>query len=219
MNKAINRWVLLTLAVCTITSAAARKIPGRFIDSEGRTIDVTFKIPFKLLSSQPNFEKIQYRVAYIDSHGAKQVLHPADAREISFTYNGEEIRMLSRNDNLHYRLFSSDDHIFLRLLVDGKMKLFDYYFTQSTPGYYDGATGGMSGGGTYTADNYILQKGDGELMQPRGLAFRKDMIAYLHDCPEVATMVEERTLRRREMEIIVRQYNEKCGGSQPDGAK
>jgi hypothetical protein len=48
-------------------------------------------------------------------------------------------------------------------------------------------------------------------MQPRSLAFRKDMIAYLQDCPTVAAMVEERALRRRDMEIIVLQYNEKCG--------
>jgi hypothetical protein len=219
MTKNIYRLSGLIIALFIFTSATARKIPGRIIDMQGRAIQVTFKIPFKLLSPHPNFETIQYRIAYLDSRGKKQVLHPDDAREIAFTYKGEEIRMLSRIDNLHHRLFSSDDRIFLRLLVNGNMKLFDYYFTQSTPGYYDGATGGMSAGSTYTADNYILQKGDGELMQPRGLAFRKDMIAYLHDCPEVAAMVEEKALRRRDMEIIVRQYNEKCPGSEPHDAR
>jgi hypothetical protein len=211
MNKFLQKFTLFVMAILLFNNAAARKIPGHLVDLQGHTVDVTFKIPFKLLSSEPNFEKLQYRIVYYDAAGSKNILRPSDAREIAFNYHHEDIRMLSRPDNLHIRLFSSDAHIFLRLLVDGKMKLFNYYFTQSTPGIYNGSTGGMTGGSTYTVDNFILQKNDGDLMQPRGLGFRKDMTAYLEDCPGVAAMVEERTLRRRDMEVIVRQYNERCG--------
>jgi hypothetical protein len=211
MNKAFQELTFLVVAVLLFGNANARKIPGLLVDLQGHVVEVTFKIPFKFLSSEPNYERIQYRVVYYDATGTKTVLRPGDAREITFNCKNEEIRMLSRADNLHVRLFSSDTHIFLRLLVDGKMKLFNYYYTQSSPGFYDGSTGAMSGGATYTADNFILQKDEADLMQPRGLAFRKDMVAYLQDCPKVAAMVEERALRRRDMEIIVRQYNEKCG--------
>lgn len=71
-------------------------------------------------------------------------------------------------------------------------------------------TGAMTGGLAYSLGNYILQKGQEELMQPRGLGFKKNMVAYLQDCPTVATMVEEKQLRKADMEIIVQEHNVRC---------
>jgi len=60
---------------------------------------------------------------------------PADAFEIRFTYGGEQIRMLSRT-----KLFGMGDifaicdpNIFLKLRIDGKLKLFSYYYNTNLP--------------------------------------------------------------------------------------
>lgn len=212
MNSAFQKLIFLSAAILIFSSAEARKIPGQIVDKQGNTIDVVFNIPFKLLSSVPNYEKMQYRIAYYDETHTKKILRPDEAEEIVFVHNREEIRMLSRLNSIHAgSLFYSNTHIFLRLVIDGKLKLFNYYYTQSSPGMYNASTGGMTGGVMYTVDNYVLQKDNGELMQPRGLGFRKDMVAYLQDCPKVARMVEAKQLRRPDMEIIVQEYNAACG--------
>jgi hypothetical protein len=158
MRNSFQKFTLLAAAVLVFTSASARKIPGKIVDGQGIAIDVIFKIPFKFLSSEVNYEKIQYRIAYYDASGSKKLLRPSDAREIVFKYDNEDVRMLSRPDNLHSKLFSSDTHIFLRLLIDGKMKLFNYYYTQTSPGFYDGSTGAMSGGANYTRQLYPAKR-------------------------------------------------------------
>ena len=99
MNKPFQKLTLLVVAVLFISTATARKIPGRLVDLKGHVVDVTFKIPFKFLSSEPNYERIQYRVVYYDATGTKAVLRPGDAREITFNHKNEEIRMLSRADS------------------------------------------------------------------------------------------------------------------------
>jgi hypothetical protein len=203
--------IFFTAALLIFDSANARKIPGQIIDRHGQTMEVVFNVPFKFLSSKPNFEKMQYRIAYYDAMNNRKILKPDEATRIIFNYNNEEVRMLSCVNSIRAgSLFYSNTHIFLHLKIDGKLKLFNYYYTENSPGMYNSSTGGMTGGYSYSFSKYVLQLGDEELLQPRGLAFRKDMIAYLSDCPEVVSMIENRELRKGDLEIIVLHYNAKC---------
>lgn len=207
----ISRAIVLMVLVFVFTTAIAKKIPGQIVDRSGNARDVVFNIPFKLLASEPNFERLQYKAVYFDENGKKVVLRPDEAQEITFQHRGMKIRMVSRVNSMGGgSLFNTNAYIFLRIYIDGPLKLFRYYYTQSSPGMYNPSTG-FSGSHTYTAENYILQKGDGELMQPRGLTFRKDMTSYLKDCPELTEKIQGRDLRRAELEIIVMEYNKKCG--------
>jgi len=208
----MKKILFVLIGLFILTTAVARKIPGTIIYKTGGAIDVVFNVPFKFLSSNPNYERMQYRIVYYDASNKKMVLKPGEAEEIRFAFGGQEIIMLSRPNTLGAgSLFSNVNYIFLRLQIDGKMKLFNYYFSQSSPGMYSPATGGMGVGHTYTVENYVLQKEDGALVQPRGLTFRKDMTEYFRDCPELVNRIQERELRRGDLEIIVMEYNKKCG--------
>lgn len=119
--------------------------------------------------------------------------------------------MLSRYGSLGFGgIYSVSTNVFLRLESDGKLKLFNYYYTKRSPGMYNASTGTMSGGYSYSVENYILQKGDGELKRPKSLTFKKDMAQYFSDCPALVEKIESKDFRKDDLEFIVQFFNSNC---------
>ena len=203
--------LITILSLFVFTIAEARKIPGKIVDNEGNTTNVVFNVPFGFLGSTPNYEKIQFRIAYFDEANKKKVLKPDHARRIIFTHKGEEIIMVSRINTIDAgTIFNTSTNIFLRLRMDGKLKLFSFYSSSYSPGVYNPTTGVTSAGHSYSFSNFVLQLGDKRLFHPRGIRFRKEMMEYLRDCPDVVSLIESRELRKGDLEAIVILYNQKC---------
>ncbi len=202
--------VLVVLGMILTFKLEARKIEGKIL-FKNDTLNVIFNIPIKFFTQQPNYEKLQNKVKYFDSNGKKIVIRPENAKEIQFKFQNENIRMLSRLNSLGLgSIFYTGSNIFLRLEIDGDLKLFHYYYTQRSAGMYNGATGGFTGGYSYTVDNYLLQKGNAELKRPHGLTFKKDMAEYFSECPIIVEKIESKVFRKKDLESIVRFYNEYC---------
>jgi hypothetical protein len=206
----MSRLILITTFLVLFYHAYARKIQGVII-MNGRQKEVTFDIKVPLLADEPNFERIQYKVKYYDEAGKKRTLRPEDAEEIRFDYDGMEVRMISCANTLGAgSLFANVSRIFLKLEMDGPLKLYRFYYRQTSPGYYGGA-GGYSPGTSYTVDNLIFQKGNGPLKLPRSIGWKKDMREYFSDCPALQDRIEDKALRRKDIEAIVMYYNQNCG--------
>jgi hypothetical protein len=202
--------LLIVIALIFTLKSEAKKIEGKIL-FESDTLDVIFNIPIKFFTQEPNYEKLQYKVKYYDSTGKIIVIRPDIANEIQFTYNFEDVRMLSRNNSLGLgNAFSRSRSIFLKLEIDGKLKLFNYYYTQYAAGTYNASAGMMSGGYAYSVERYILQKENGELKRPKGLTFKKDMIDYFSDCPALVEKIESKDFRKNDLEFIVSFYNSNC---------
>jgi hypothetical protein len=204
------RIYLLTIVLAILSlSTHAKKVPG-IIVVNGEVRHVTFDVKVPLLGSEPNFERIQYKIRYYEN-GKKKTLRPTDAEEISFYYLGREVRMISCVNTLGLGdIFSNAEKLFLKLEIDGPLRLYHYYYKQSTGGYSNGA-GGFTPGITYTAENFIFQKGNEPLMQPRSLRWRKDMLEYFNDCPGLREQIEARDFRKGDIEAIALYYNQHCG--------
>ena len=143
MRKVI---LLMTIGIVLTFKLEARKTEGKII-FEHDTIDVVFNIPIRFLSQEPNYEKLQQKVKYFDAAGKKISLHPDEAKEIQFKYENENIRMLSRYNSLGLgNIFMMGTNIFLKLEIDGNLKLFRYYYSQRTPGTYNASSGMMTCG-------------------------------------------------------------------------
>ncbi len=197
------------MALMVLCKLEARKMEGKII-YQTDTVDVVFNIPVKLFSGEPNFQRLQYKVKYYNKAGKQQALKPHEAIEIQFKFGNENIRMLSRDYSMGMmNPFSFQDRIFLKLDIDGELKLFNYYYTSQTPGTVN-ASGVMTGGLSYSDDHYLLQKGDGEIKSPRGLAFKKDMAEYFSDCPALVEKIQDKEFRKKDLEFIVQFYNTIC---------
>ncbi len=209
--------LLIVLALIFAFSAEAKKIKGRII-LEYDTLEVTFKIKVNFFTQTPNFELLQYKVIYFDDAGNKKVLLPQYCKEIQFTHETVKVRMLSRQNTLGLggKLFPKT-HVFLRLHIDGPMKLFNYYFTASTPTMMGGGmvgapmmSGAMVGAISYSADSFILQKDDEQMIRPSPISFRKDLMLYFSDCPELSQKIESKEFRSGEIVQMVKFYNSNC---------
>jgi hypothetical protein len=178
----------------------AEKVKGLIIFNNDSIAHVTF--------ATDDFQSIQFGIKYYDSSGNEVKLSPESAKEIQFRSDYGTIRMISCINNLKLsnNIFWSHDKIFLRLKTDGKLRLYSYYYTQTTPAMPNGA-GGTINGSAYGAERYILQKNNGELFKPRWLRFRKDMGKYLSDCPSVVSKINDRTYTNDLIDIIIMEYN------------
>ena len=172
----MRSFILITLLVATSSQAFAKKIQGAII-ANGESREVTFDIKVPLLAGEPNFERIQYKVRYYDETGKKRTLRPDDADEIRFAYEGMDVRMISCLNTVGGgSIFFTGSRIFLKLEIDGPLKLYRFYYQHTTPGYYGGAGGGYTPGMSYRVENLIFQKGNGPLKQSRTLEWKKDML-------------------------------------------
>lgn len=204
----MRKMILLTIVGLIFTlNSEAKRIKGE-IFYENDTISVTLKIPMKLFTNEPNYETLQNKVKYFDSSGIKKILKPDQAKEVRFVYEAENIRMISSINSLKLgNVFSNNSNIFLKLEIDGPIKLFNYYYSQTSPGMYDGPNGMVSVGFTFNVEKYVLQKGNGELKRYKGLTFRKDMMEHFKDCPELLKKIENKEFRKNDIESIVEYYN------------
>jgi hypothetical protein len=202
--------ILIVIGLILTINLEAKKIEGRII-FKNDTIDVILNIPIKFFTQEPNYEKLQYKVKYIDSTGKKITLIPDNVKEVQFRYDFQDIRLLSRFNSLGSRsIFSSSANILLKLEIDGTVKLFSFYYTQRSPGMYNPSTGATTGGFSYSEEGYVLQKGDDDLKGITRLSFKKDMAEYFKDCPTLVKKIVDRDFRKDDLVSIVRFYNSNC---------
>jgi len=190
------------LSLLFITTVEGKKVEGKIIYVNDSIINVTFNIPINYMTQEIDFERLQYKVTYFDANGDKIILHPGLAKAIQFTYMNENVSMFSKYNN--------GDFLFLKLIIDGRLKLFEYYFTSQTPGTFNASTGGMNASFSYSVERYLLQKGDFELKRIKRSKFVKEMCEYFSDCPLLVEKIEKEEFGKNDIEAIVRFYNSSC---------
>jgi hypothetical protein len=200
--------LIILVTILTAFSAHAKKLPGKIITDQGVS-EVVFFVPRGSIPFEPDYHSMQYRIRYIDAKGHKKVLRPGQSREISFMYNDEEVRMLARKNTWEPGpKIRFNRNLFLKLEVDGNVKLFRNYYTESIHG--PGNTS-LIGQDEYTHYRHLVQRGDDDLRLMDALNFRNVMTTYFEDCPELAGRIDNRQLRRRDAVEIVQFYNRNCG--------
>ena len=60
---------------------------------------------------------------------------------------------------------------------------------------------------------YLQMKGDPVIHPVDEIGFKKQMLKYLKDAPNVCREIEDRTLRYRDIDVIVNQYNKEVSGN------
>jgi len=191
-------------------------IPGnvyaQHIQSKGQiitttdTVDVIFAIPVSSHNSLPDYEKLQRSFIYADATGKKVHVKPRHTKEIRFTYNSETIRMISTNKLVLASAYMTG-YTFLKMDIDGTMKLYTYYYTSRSSEMDVGAI--KIPPYSSNGQKKIFSKREGEFIIPR--FFIIDMKRYLSDCPELVSKIQNKDLERGDEDYIVHFYNDNCG--------
>lgn len=225
-------YVLIIPFICQC-QLHAEKAPGYYITKSKDTMKVEFYIPTtKRFSKKPDYEKMQAYVTYYGEQGKAHTLLPDQVREISFEYLGVKDRMIAseRNFGMYEGVFIAHGPVFLRLIKDGKLRLFKHYTKEKRARNYASGEGygtaGQATGGpgiTYSeevdvkVENYIFQKDTSDFFQTKYRfslikrdQFKRDMSAYLFDCPILVKEIQAGKYRRWDIEKIVDEYNKTC---------
>lgn len=194
--------------------AEKKPVTGKIISTTD-TLDVVFMISINVESGMPDFEKLQEKFTYTDAANKKVVVRPSEAKEIQFVYRTRTFRMISMENTLMLgSIMTMESKIFLKLDIDGKLKLYTYYNTKSSAMGGGYGPNGMPMATTYSKISYhksIYQKEDGALMMPDGITFRSDMKNYLSECPLLVEKIENKNFKKDDGLNIVYFYNNNCG--------
>lgn len=183
-----------------------KDLPGKVIFKD-RTIDVVIDVPFRLIPSKPDFEIMQHRINYTDAQGKKIKLRPQDALEVQFKYDDELIRMISVNrvftGALH--IGADEDYKFLKLEMDGKLKLYTLYRTDYSNSKLKTVPHSKR------IENAVFQKGSDPIIIVEWGTFKKDMRKFFSDCPALIQKIDSKEFDRKDTDKITEFYNSKCG--------
>jgi hypothetical protein len=207
MKKIITLLFLLSIPFSVVQ--AKKKVQGYYVTLADDTVKCTFLVPVDLLFQEPKYINLQYKIMYLDTKGEKQKFIPGQIKAFALFLQQTRITYLSvrRNIEIMPSLFSNEEHIFLRLNIDGPLRMFKYYVQRQSGGGYS-PTMGFSPTVAYTDENFLLQKENGLLTQCRFLHFRKDLSKYLSDYPELSQKILNRDYVKGDIELIVKEYNQ-----------
>jgi hypothetical protein len=93
---------------------------------------------------------------------------------------------------------------FVKRLVDGRLCLYSEYSAAMTTS----PTGGSS---MSSSTQFYLQRESEAFLTPVTGNFKNQMLGYLKDAPEICKAIEDKTLKRKDLEVVVRMYNEEVG--------
>ena len=196
--------LLITLGLVFNSNVIAHKVIGQIFLSND-TINVTFRIPTNGFSGKINYAKLQRNVKYIDSSGKQVKLNPDIATEIRFRFKGKSIRMISvPRKGWNSGISLTNDNIFLRIVIDGNVKMFIYYYNVPIPVNSNGSAIGTEG-------DYLLRKGDELLKCIENIKFESIVKEYFSDCSDLVAKINEREMNRDYLEWIINFYNKNCG--------
>lgn len=124
------------------------------------------------------------------SYGPEKKVQVKDADKKKTVYSMFQVAYYSVNKEAFYLVKGPNGFSFMKLLKPGYLSL--YSFIPESKMTYDGL--------------YLLKK-DGKGIEVPNLSFKKILINFLKDCPEVSTKIDNEELSKRDLDKIIDEYN------------
>lgn len=195
-----------------------------------------FQILLIILVSQVALAQNKKGVVYLnDGSQLKGLVKLTKGNKVKYRLNKEsEKRIFNKHSVDRVVLFKEDGELeefafrqierssissikVMQVITRGKITLYKVV-THGTH-YYGGGLPGQAPmmGASYSISNYYVGKEDSKLVNQitsKGALFEKNFkkaaMNYFKDCPALVKLIENKTYRKRDLEEIVKYYNEKC---------
>lgn len=203
----MKTYITIILLLLGINVFAAKRAAGTIIKGQD-TLAVTFLLPVKFFSGELLEYRIQKEIRYITPAGERSTLRPGEVDEFSFDYDDLSHRWLSRT--MMDKGVRRERNYFLKMEVDGRLKLFSHFPTNNEAGVFDVSSGALILTGDQQKKVPVLQLRNGELRIVKAINFKEDMIELLEDCPKLTQRIEKGTFTQRDIKEIVCYFNIAC---------
>jgi hypothetical protein len=177
--------VVATVFSTTLMAQEAGFHPGAIITLDNKRIEGYVK---NVASQHGPIENVKFKTAE-----AEKVTTYSPAELAAYEVEGE--LFVSKNTEKDYRLF-------VKKFNSGKLQL---YGRLVPVGYVNGNGYVRTSGITYSL--FIQLKGDPVIHELEELTFRKQMLSYLSDAPDVCRLIQQRRLLRKDIDKIIELYN------------
>lgn len=178
-------------------TANAERVEGEiYIGND--TIDCLIRVRVDPIFDDPIIEYQQRELIYFDENGNKHKAKPADIDGYRFKYASQEYIMKSVILDLpSQREKKKKQTLFLKQLVDGNLKLYNIYYSNLV----------FSG---FVNENYILQDSGGECSAVTNINFKRSMMKYFSDCPQLSNKIKKEEYIYTDIIGVVKYYNTNC---------
>jgi hypothetical protein len=189
--------LLFSIAFISIAiSINAKNVKGIIILNNNDTIHAEIYIKTNLLSKDIELESMQNRIFYSDTSKIEKSITAHEAKEVVFKYEDETIRMVgvsnvSQIDKTLLLKSEQSKRIFLKILYDGKLKLFDFFHTETPPPNL-GPNNTFTYSGKVQLDRYVIQKDTGDIAKLKHVGFKNQILNYISDCPIISNKVSKK---------------------------
>jgi hypothetical protein len=208
-----------TLLLCIVVSIQvnAERIKGKiFYDRDTSDVIFDFNTSKETGKIEIDYTELQSSIDY-DSLGIGRILTPNKANGYQFEIEGKRIIMLAVPNTIEDVDYSKPiPKIFLKIEIDGKLKLFKYYEIRENykPNFeYSGIELLL-----YIAikDYYIkesnwIKKDNQPLAKFINSTFRRSGASYFKDCPYLSEGIKNKDYKLENIVAIVQYYNTNCG--------
>jgi len=198
----MKKIILLTVFLVFLSlQSEARRVKGYYLDNQMDTFYVTFNIHI----TPPNDVDPRYLhngLTFWDSNDNQRTLKPHQAKAFSFNYNKENHYFVSCQDYLNlskHVVKKPSTYLFLKLEVEGSMRLLSYSYSQNVGIDFSVPTTIM-----------IYQRRNDLLFVPKLVAHKKSLVKYFEDCPQVQSKIQSNIFGKGDEVEIVKAYNSFC---------
>lgn len=202
--------ILILLFIIVTNQLFAKKIPGQIISNQD-TLQVTLDIPVKAVGGQISFDKLQNKLTVYKKKNVSEVLLPENIDAFQFEYEGELIKFQSVENTLKVGgKFSKKDKVFLRVLREGSLQIYRYYYFSNQPGRTKANQHMDSGERNPLENKYVIHLSGKKLIKVQENSFRKDMTEYFADCPVLVQLIESKEITASHINELINNFTKHC---------
>jgi hypothetical protein len=181
--------------------AHALKVKGYYLDNQLDTNFVSFEIPI-VPPNKVDVLRLHDGLTFFDSNDNERALKPHQAKAFFFTYDDVDYHFVACQDylNLSKKLVkSASTYLFLRLEVEGSMRLFSYTYTQHVGIDF-----------SYPTTMMVYKRKNDLFFVPKPMSYKKSLIDYFEDCKEIQDKIKYNFFETDDDIEIVKLYNLVC---------
>ncbi len=167
--------------------APKTEVNGYFITVQGDSLPIIFKLISLFHGEVPVLADFRDGFKYTDKNGKRGKITVLNTKEFGYTYNGKKAKFISVVEI--YSPESEGIRDFRKLEIDGYLSLYSCTY---------------SGQGATVV--YTIKKQDAGILR-WGIEFRDKICEYLKEDTELVRKIQNRELKRDDIEKIVQEYN------------
>lgn len=134
-------------------------------------------------------DTIRGKIKYL-SFGISRNVQVTDEKKKKTVYSILQTKSFSMNDEVYHPVRTSAGYDYMKILKNGYLSLYAYQLANQN-----------------TWDGRFLLKKDGSSMDVPNIGFKKIIVKFLNDCPEIEAGFESKEFSKTKLNEIVDQYN------------